>query len=337
MKKRATPCVHRAFTLVELIGVIGIIGILSGIIIASFSGGTESARAAKCLSNMRNLAQGAVGYMVKQGHYPFAGSHAAFSSEVTSSGDMLYEERKGWISWLSMNEEYKERRKNVVTLPNISACCADETKAAFAITNGALWKSVGQNKDTYICPEHAILASARGVTLRFSYAMNAYFRYDVEPGDAIYESDDNISMNDSGDNLHADRTLLFAELPFGTAGSSYDKANTDTADGKAYDTSDGNTALDCVLQYKASYRGVNYNTDWGGSPEAIAFNHKSGKKKWCAHVAFADGHTEKLTLPNKSGELNAETLTALLCGGVAVTFNGSSYSMPQDADKGRND
>ena len=326
---------RRAFTLVELIVVIGIIGVLAGILIASFSGGTESARAAKCLSNMRNLAQGALGYMVKSYGYPAAGSHAVISTAVSGNGDILYEEQKGWISWLSMNNEYKNPRNSVVSLPNISACCADETKATFAITNGALWKSVGQSRETYICPEHAILASAKGARLRFSYAMNAYFHYDVEPNEAIYEHDSRVSMNENN-NFHADRTLLFAELPFGTAASSYDTANTRTADGNAYDTSDNNAALDCVLQYKATYNGENYNTDWGGTPEAIAFNHKSGKRKWCAHVAFADGHVEKLSLPAKNGNLNAEQLTALLCGGVAVTFDGSGYSMPNDADKGRN-
>ena len=50
------------FTIIELLVVIGIIGVLAGVLLASFSGGTESARAAKCLSNMRNLAQGAISY-----------------------------------------------------------------------------------------------------------------------------------------------------------------------------------------------------------------------------------------------------------------------------------
>ena len=70
---------------------------------------------------------------------------------------------------------------------------------------------------------------------------------------------------------------------------------------------------------------------------AVYYDRQDSRYPDRIRISFADGHTEKLTLPNKSGELNAETLTALLCGGVAVTFNGSSYSMPQDADKGRND
>ena len=54
--QKAMP--RSGFTLVELLVVVAIIGILAGVLLASFSGGTEAARAAKCLSNMRNLAQG---------------------------------------------------------------------------------------------------------------------------------------------------------------------------------------------------------------------------------------------------------------------------------------
>ena len=46
----------KAFSLVELIVVIAIIGILSGVLLSTFGGGTASARAARCLSNMKNLA-----------------------------------------------------------------------------------------------------------------------------------------------------------------------------------------------------------------------------------------------------------------------------------------
>ena len=46
---------RKAFTLVELLIVVGIIGILGGVMLATFSGSTESAMATKCLNNMRSL------------------------------------------------------------------------------------------------------------------------------------------------------------------------------------------------------------------------------------------------------------------------------------------
>ena len=47
--------------------VIGIIAILSGILIASFGGATESARAAVCLLNLRSLANAASAYSMESG------------------------------------------------------------------------------------------------------------------------------------------------------------------------------------------------------------------------------------------------------------------------------
>ena len=64
----------KAFTLVELIVVVGIICILAAILIASFGGGTESARNALCLTNMRNLAAACQTYGMAHGYYPAAGS-----------------------------------------------------------------------------------------------------------------------------------------------------------------------------------------------------------------------------------------------------------------------
>ena len=97
---------RRAFTIIELLVVVGIIGILAGVLLASFSGGTEAARAAKCLSNMRNLAQAAISCAAsnKYGYYPYAGSHAALG--VDGEGKTYFRENVGWISWLSKNDEY---------------------------------------------------------------------------------------------------------------------------------------------------------------------------------------------------------------------------------------
>ena len=55
----------KGFSLVELLVVIGIIGILAGVLMGVFSGGSDSARAARCLSNMKNLANACQTYGMK--------------------------------------------------------------------------------------------------------------------------------------------------------------------------------------------------------------------------------------------------------------------------------
>ena len=322
MKVRA----NRAFTLVELIVVIGIIGILAGVLMVSFSGGTDTARAAKCLANMRNLAQGAISYAAQHGRYPYAGSHAAIG--VTSDGKTKYTEHVGWISWLSMNDEYNTRRSasgyssSFQDLPNIAAYCEDEEKAMFAVTNGTLWKCVGQNKETYVCPAHALWARRFRANVCFSYVMSAYFGYDWSQGSQAVTSEGSgfVSMHAT----RLDRKLLFAELGYAIVDETGKEGSTAS--------SDDTVQLDCVLQYKASVNGKSYNERWTGAAESIGFNHKSGKQ-YCAHVAFADGHVEKLVMPKGGGGLTAAQLTALLCGGVDVSFNGSAYNLITDGDK----
>lgn len=327
---------HGGFTIIELLVVIGIIGILAGVLLASFSGGTEAARAAKCLSNMRNLAQGAISYAAKNAHgyYPYAGSHAAIGMDANG---VKYTEQVGWISWLSKNDEYYTRgtrggpAKSFQKCSNISAFCTDEENATFAITNGTMWKCIGQNREAYICPAHAIQAKKHAATARFSYAMSAHFGYDWTKG-----SDAAVSAGHGGVSMHSsrlDRTLLFAELPFAIPNAS-DSAN-EVSDDVAYSTANDTELVDCTLQYKANVNGKSYygmGKEWSGTAEAIHFNHRSGKR-YCAHVAFADGHVEKFLLPKGSGGLDSVQLTALLCGGVDVSFSGSSYELVTDGDK----
>ncbi|MBR2837710.1 MAG: type II secretion system protein [Kiritimatiellae bacterium] len=323
----------KAFTIIELLVVIGIIGVLAGVLTTSFSGGTETARAAKCLANMRNLAQGAISHAADREYFPYASSHAAIG--VDTDGRTFYRERVGWISWLSKSDEYNTRStrggyaRSFQKCSNISAYCTDDDDATFAITNGALWKYVSQNRETYICPSHAIRAKRHAVTARFSYAMSSFFKYDWSRGSKAVTSDESgwITMNNTS---RLDRRLMFAELPFAIPGAS-DSAN-EVAEDAAFATANDSYLVDCTLQYKASMNGKSYGSEWGGVAEAIAFNHKSGKR-YCAHVAFADGHVEKLLLPKRSGGLNSVQLTALLCGGVDVSFDGSAYNLITDGDK----
>ena len=334
------------FTLIELIIVVGIIGILSSVLLVSFSGGTETARAAKCLSNMRNLAQAAIGYAARatDRQYPLAGSRAMITASSSASG-IVYKEQRGWISWLSKNDEYGTHGggggsggkgangggSGFVHVENVSAYSTkgDNEDATFAITNGVLWKAVNGNRDIYVCPNHHLVVTKKekGVDVNWSYVMNAYFGYDWSDGqkatyvEGMGEGNNRVSLNAT----RLDRTLLFAELPF--KDHDFDGSEIETS----FSTS-ANNENDCVLQFKAgTIDGYKYQNHWSGKAESIAFNHKSGKR-WCAHVAFADGHTEKLMLPTGGG-LSKEDLTALLCGddkrggGKDIAFDGKTYSL----------
>ena len=89
----------KGFTLLELLVVIGIIGILSGIMLVSFGGSTEKARAAKCMSNMRSLAVAAQSYGMAHDYYPSAGTfeytHMGRVKGMKKIG-VVYRELYGW-------------------------------------------------------------------------------------------------------------------------------------------------------------------------------------------------------------------------------------------------
>ena len=114
-----------------------------------------------------------------------------------------------------------------------------------------------------------------------------------------------------GSLLRADRILMFAEIGSGN-GDKYGR--------------------DCTLQYKATVNGNEYGKLWDGIPESIGFVHKGNKGRKCAHVAFADGHTEKVMEPKGTHGLNVNELTALLCEGKDIASNGSSYEEIRETD-----
>ena len=294
-----------AFSLVELLVVIGILGILMGILLAVTGGGTESARAAKCMSNLRSLAQAANTAAMELGEYPPAGSYQTVG---VGQGHMVYAEKRGWISWLSNNgDPFGHLEGNAKPTAPVSVEPAiygepNEENRIFALTNGVIWKAGGKNADIYHCPTHL----KENASANFSYVMNAKFGYDYSQGTK------GVSGGVSYGSLQrADRVLMFAEV----GGGGSDK-----------------WGKDCTLQYKASVNGHEYGKNWDGTPESIGFTHKGNKGRKVAHVAFADGHTEKLLEPRGEGGLKKEDLTALLCEGKDLSFNGSAYEEIKETD-----
>ena len=327
MKVRTTDR-NAGFTLVELIVVIGIIGILAGVLFASFGGATDSARAAQCISNLKGLAQAANAYGMRTGNFPLGGTREAVGIELdTSRGSSrtVYKPQYGWVSWLDEGQYDDGKGNRVATSHRSGKICPfygtgnvkDDT---YAITNGTLWVSCARNRKLYTCPEHVrYRARKHKKAPLWSYVMSSYFGYDYSKGSRA------IATDESGGHWYVglkrtDKLLLFAELP-----TVDPETGADIDDGNDYEA-------DCTLQYKATVNGKSYKSEWGGKAETIGFPHKHGKRGRCGHVAFADGHCEKLIYSNKG--LSMEKLTAILCEGLDVSFNtGSGYQLPANADE----
>ena len=308
----------QGFTLIELLVVIGIIGILAGVLMATFGSATESARAAKCILNLRSLANAASAYAMegnRENHYPTGGGYFPLAGSVETrygtAGGALYGEFVGWISWLSSEEQYGKDSSGTTSHKTIEIpICSgtgDPKKNRFMLSHGSLWKAVGKTSDVYVCPTHRKRREEKHKSAPiFSYQMNAYFGYDKTMGTGDvglpYEVESSIAKK-SGALARADRTLLFAELGESSGEDIY--------------------PMDPVLNYKATVNGKEYGKDWNKTPETIGFVHPGKHGKKFAHVVFADGHTEKLSSGAKG--LTYEQLTALLCEGEDIAFTGDGY------------
>ena len=296
---------RNGFTLVELLVVVGIIAILSAIMIGVMGGSGDSALAARCMVNMKNLASACQTYGMANGYYPLAGSVERVSLDEglgIRNARMHYNELAGWLSWNS-NGAYRSAPSSHVASYSWfqSAYNQDFDSSEYCYTNGALWRYVSSNRDTYICPSHARDPRFKHHPPKWSYVMNSYFGWDNSKG--ARSKGHGYNGVPYGELARADRRLLFAEMPFTGVETSIQ------------DDEGSGTQCDCTLQYKAKEGG-----------ELIGFNHKSGKRDRFGHVVFADGHAEKLRWPNGGlTQANLKDLTEWLCEGKDVAFNGNRY------------
>ena len=316
------------FTLVEMLIVVAIICILAGILLATFGGATDSARAAQCLSNMRALAMAANAYAMQYEWYPLAGSREVMEIGTDKT---YYLSQPGWVSWLCEGNYDDGNGHARSTAHKSNQLCpfygtGNEDDMTFAITNGAIWASCAKNRAIYTCPVHALYRKKHGRPATYwSYVMNARFGWDYTKGSSSFGTSAHPGVIRYGTLQRADKMLLFAELP---------TVNPSTGEDLGDDAS-GLTA-DSVLQYLSiQASGSNdkgaYSSN-SGDAESIGFVHKAGKGNRCAHVAFADGHTEKLVW--RDGGVDPKTLTAYLCRGWDVTMTaGSGWKLAQGADK----
>ena len=303
---------RKGFTLLEMLIVIGIIAVLVGVMMMSFSGSSDSARAAQCLNNMRSLSNAVIAYGMETKDYPPAGT---YTYKAIKKGRIVTPYRQGWIGYGDGNS------------PVGPYYAENDTAQHYAITNGAIWRYIRGGRSSYSCPNHVLAArKAAKVTPAWSYVMNSYFGWQYGGKPAAYseqrirEFDQNLAFYYSGGKESArspSKTLLFAEMPFVEQGG-LQTAEFSTGSGSNFDTilqydASGESGLDSELSCAAN-----------GSPESIGFNHRNGKHgDYMAHVAFADGHVEKL--PLRGGASDVKKLTTILCVGHGYTLTAKSY------------
>ena len=312
----------RAFTLIELLIVIGIIAILAGVLLANYSGVTNRVKAAKCQTNLRNLAQ-AVGSYAVCGRYPFAGTAQYIKTTGgTDNGGVEICEFKGWVSADTRGVRFPIPGSSPASLTPISYANGDYDTINYAITNGAIWEAVGMNKDSYLCPVHVDACRREGVRQPgWSYQMNAYFGYD--PGEPLTP----YSYIESGSITRADRILLFAEIPALDPNSKDVRKAHVQLPNPNLTGGNGDPAMCGCLASKTT-ASSNPGANGGGGNVSIGFNHVRGKDI-VGHVAFADGHVEALVAP-KSG--NFDDLTDWLCQGLDVIIQNKNYQKVNDSE-----
>lgn len=290
---------RKAFTLVELLVVIGIIGILSAILLGTFSGSTEAAKAAQCLTNLKNLGMAVQNYAMQVGSFPPAQSTEYSQADISrgiANAKLKYFEHVGWISWYSKGV-YPSESSQETSCREISMYSTVIDDYEYALKHGALYKQVGGNASIYVCPTHA---KKKG-HVNWSYLMNP------KAGGHALGSKFSFKDGETTRTVSPDRVLLFCEVPFQGLGDWFPEGE------------GSNDATDAVLQSET---------------ENIGCNHKSGKF-YVAHTAFADGHVEKLRVSSGKASMSGpdlKELTKWLCEGRDVTFNGTKYEKVDGQD-----
>ena len=314
---------RNAFTLLELLVVIFIIGLLMAVLVTAVGGGTNAARSAKCLANMRNLATGAVSIAMRDEYYPLAGSVEWYEITYNPQSNLMvyhYYERQGWIGWDSRGTYHGNNgsvHQSQVTkgFPNWYRSTYDVNKGEWTksrqdenfIRRGTMWGFVKNNREMFLCPEHrkAIKKIGKKYGVKdapyWSYVMSERFGWQAKGKEGPYHGE-NAKRVEYGNISRPDKTIIFAEMNWTEIPGCAEPKITKSA----------GTDCDCVLQYSSN-------------SERIGFNHISGNDM-VAHVAFADAHVEIIRLPRgTTNEQQLRDLTHCLCAGKDWALEKGKY------------
>lgn len=314
----------RAFTLVELLVVIAILGILAAALTTQVSRARSMGQSIRCKANLKNLAQAAMSHAVANAdnRLPWAGSYEWRDvRERDGVYKPLYFQNRGWVSWTGrVNRDWKDGDLDGVSQPQSGstkpACFyGDDSASVFSITNGTLWDYVGRDMSAYLCDvQQGAGKRANLGRIRRSYVMNAYFGYDYRTGNALTPPWRGRTLQNLAGQGNAGGLLMFAELPaYKVSGGKFTEGiekGTRLADG----------VLETVIKNYANQQNTVVSKE-----EVIGFNHQVGKR-FCAHVAYADGHVDVVIAPSSPSEKKLQDLTFLLCNGVDVPARDSEWA-----------
>ena len=156
MKTKTT--LKAAFTLVEMLVVIAIISLVAMALTSAIRGAQRTANAAKCQANLKNLHTAVLAYFADNKGYPRASSYEKMS-HVKQRKE--FHEYSGWVAWVP--KDGGNRRNSQGKTPwgqNNSKSYAEkfyfpaniDPNMRQAISEGSLFKYVGKDPATYLCP-----------------------------------------------------------------------------------------------------------------------------------------------------------------------------------------
>ena len=179
-----------AFTLVELLVVIGIISVLIGILLPALNKARESARQAKCLNNMRQIAVATVMFTSEnKGIMPARGGSSitkrnpqtgAFTSVAsTDTGGM--QEPWDWIAWQRKIDPVTGQATQLDGDQNITYSGLAKymnIKKRYHTSSQEANQFGGNSEEVFRCPSDNLLnrpPQTAGKEYRYSYSMNIYY------------------------------------------------------------------------------------------------------------------------------------------------------------------